>query len=159
MNIQPALSADAQKLTQIAFAAKRHWGYPEEYYQAWKNELTITGAYIRNNKVFKYLLNKEIIGFYSLVFNPKGFKSGDVYIEKGYWLEHIFILPEHHRKGFGREMISHLKELATDKFISEILIFVDPYAKGFYEKTGATFAYNSKSSIPGRMIPIYKLKI
>lgn len=159
MNIKAALPSDASIFTQIAFAAKRHWDYPEHYFEIWKDELTINQAYIRDNIVFKYVYNGEITGFYSIVFNPKGFITGEVYIEKGYWLEHIFILPKHHRKGFGTEMISHLKEYSTKKFINEILIFVDPYAKGFYEKVGATFTYNSKSSIPKRSIPVYKIKV
>lgn len=43
--------------------------------------------------------------------------------------------------------------------INSLLIFVDTYAKGFYKKTGANFKYYSKSSIPGRSISVYDLKI
>ena len=159
MKIQDATLADAPILTKIAFSAKRHWNYPESYFTIWANELTISENYIQRNTVYKYSDEDKVIGFYSLVYNPDNFFAGKVFVEQGYWLEHIFILPQYHKRGIGRKLINHLLDIAKTKNIKEILIFVDPYAKGFYEKTGAIFAYNSKSSIPGRTIPVYKLKV
>lgn len=37
-----ALPAEASILTDIAFAAKRHWGYPEAWIAQWRSALTIT---------------------------------------------------------------------------------------------------------------------
>ena len=61
--------------------------------------------------------------------------------------------------GIGALMINHAKQISRDLSIPDLLIFVDPYAKGFYDKVGAKYLYDSKSSIAGRMIPVYGLKI
>jgi maltose O-acetyltransferase len=155
--ILKALLSDAQELTEIAFQAKKHWPYPEEYFETWKSELTITKNYIRNNIVYKFVYKDFISGFYSIVINEKDFHVKEVLIQKGIWLEHLFILPAFHKKGFGKELIQHAKNTANELGFLELLVFVDPYAQGFYDKIGAQFINLSKSSIPGRFIPIYSL--
>lgn len=51
------------------------------------------------------------------------------------------------------------KATDVDAGIQHLLIFADPYAKGFCDKIGAGFLYDSKSSVPGRMIPVYDLVV
>ncbi len=148
-----------RELTEIAFAAKRHWNYPEEYFALWKNELTISEAYIRNRAVYSVRDDEKRVGFYSIVANPDDFYAGEVLVEKGWWLEHMFVLPEFHRRGIGRQVIAHVKNLAVELGVAELFIFVDPFARGFYDRVGAVFLYDAKSSIPGRMIPVYSLKV
>ena len=41
MQILRAKAEDAAKLTEIAFSAKRHWGYPEQWIENWRHVLTI----------------------------------------------------------------------------------------------------------------------
>lgn len=158
LQIVTADEQDAAILTDIAFSAKRHWPYPESYFNIWRQELTITQDYIASNTVYKILCNGTVAGFYSIVNNTRDFYSGEVFVQKGFWLEHIFISPEYHRRGMGRMLTDHAKQIAKGKGIDALLIFVDPFAKGFYDKIGADFLYDSKSSIPGRMIPVYRLK-
>ena len=93
----------------------------------------------------------------SIVNNEKDFYSGEILVEKGYWMEHIFILPEFHKMGIGSKLIQHVKDICVEKGIQKLLIFVDPNAKGFYDSIGARFKYESKSSIPNRLIPVYEL--
>lgn len=159
ITIEEANESDCIDLTSISFAAKRHWNYPETYYDLWKNELTITADYIRINLVFKAILQDQILGFYSIVENKADFWSGEVFVKKGFWLEHIFIKPEFHKLGIGALLIEHAKHISKDKEISSLMIFVDPNAKGFYDKVGANYLYDSKSSVPGRMIPVYNLEV
>ena len=146
-------------LTTIAFQAKCHWKYPQEYYEIWKDELTITEAYIRQNIVYVAEISGTVAGFYSIVDNDEDFHSGEVFVPKGFWLEHLFIMPEYHNRGIGQSMMKHAVKIAREKGIESLLIFADPFAKGFYDKIGARYLHDSKSSIPGRMIPVYELKI
>ncbi len=159
MQIIPAEEPDAAILTDIAFLAKRHWSYPESYFDIWRKELTITCDYIAANTVYKVLCNGTVAGFYSIVHNTKDFCSGEVFVQKGFWLEHLFIRPEFQYQGIGRLLTTHAKQIAKSLDIDSLMIFVDPYAKGFYDKIGADFLHDSKSSIPGRMIPVYRLKM
>jgi len=159
IQISKAQNNDAEVLTDISFAAKKHWNYPDHYYDLWRDELTITKEYIQQNIVFKALYMDVIIGFYSITENKEDFYSGDTFVKKGFWLEHLFIKPEYHKLGVGTLMMNHAKQVSRDLGITDLLIFVDPHAKGFYDKVGAAYLYESKSSIPGRIIPVYGLRI
>lgn len=159
IQIKQAQNIDSDMLAEISFAAKKHWNYPDDYYELWKDELTITKDYINRNIVFKALHQDSIIGFYSIIENETDFYAGETFVKKGFWLEHIFIKPDYHKLGIGLLLINHAKQILKDLEISNLLIFVDPYAKGFYDKVGAEYLCDSKSSIPGRIIPVYGLKI
>lgn len=160
-NIQicKAEKADHEMLTAITFTAKRFWKYPEEYFEIWEKELTITRDYIGKNIVFKAHLRDFILGYYSIVENKQDVTVGEVFVQKGYWLEHIFVRPEFHNMKLGTSLINHAKHLAARKGATELLVFVDPNAKGFYEKIGARYLGESASSIPGRNIPIYSIPL
>lgn len=159
IKISKAEKNDSDVLTQISFEAKRHWQYPEEYYEIWKNELTITEEYLNCNLVYKAIKENEVIGFYSIVENKEDLYSGEVFVPKGFWLEHIFIKPEFHYNGFGRELIEHAIKISQNCNIVNLLVFVDPKAIGFYEKLGAKFLKDSKSSIKDRLIPLYEIEV
>lgn len=46
IEIVKANNNDADILTEIGFSAKKHWNYPDNYYEIWKDELTITDGYV-----------------------------------------------------------------------------------------------------------------
>lgn len=104
-------------------------------------------------------LGEKIVGFYSLIEIHQDLEIRMVLIEKGTWLDHMFILPEFKGKGIGTKFTTHMKAYLSEKKVDKVLIFVDPNAKGFYEKLGAKFRRESDSSIPGRKIPVYEMKI
>jgi len=157
IEISPAIQDDSVVLSQIAFAAKKHWGYPNEYMEIWKQELTITKEYLTKNIVYKLVNNEEIIGFYALVLIEQDYQLREIEIKKGWWLDHLFILPQFHHQGFGKQLIKHSKSVLIEYGEHSYFIFVDPFATGFYEKMGAQFLYESASSIPERTIPVFKL--
>jgi len=159
IKIERAQDSDFETLTCIAFAAKKHWNYPDKYFEIWKDELTITKEYIEENIVFKAMNSNIVVGFYSIVENKTDLLVNEIFVKKGFWLEHIFLRPEYHKMGIGRAMIEHAKAISKNNDISNLMIFSDPFAKGLYDKIGADFLYNSKSSIPDRLIPVYKLVI
>ena len=134
ITISKARIEGAPILTHIAFTAKRFWNYSEQYFEIWKNELTITPEYISRNTCYIASQQEVKMGFYSITENRNDFFSGDVLIRKGFWLEHIFILSEYHRKGIGSHLIEHVKKFCKTSGINRLMIFVDPRAEGFYKK-------------------------
>lgn len=64
-----------------------------------------------------------------------------------------------HKSGVGRLLIKHALKISGEIGVKDLMVFVDPFAEGFYKKLGAKFLFNSKSSIPGRLIPVYELNI
>lgn len=159
IDIQLAKQTDAQRLTQIAFAAKRTWNYPEDWIQLWEDELTITTKYILENKVWVGTVNHEVVGFCSLVYVPEDTLYGEILVGKGHWMDHLFIDPKYQHQGIGKQLWEYALTFGQENNISSLNIFVDPNAVGFYEKVGAKFVKDSPSSIPGRSLPIYQKKI
>ena len=160
--IRKAYPEESDILTDISFTSKRYWSYPEEYFEVWKDELTITPGYIQKNlvKIAEYDGEEgKILGYYSIIKNDKDFWAGKVFVMKGYWLEHIFIRPEFIGKGIGTQLIKDVKKTSKKLEIEKIYIFSDPNAKGFYDKIGADYIKESPSSIEGRTVSLFEMKI
>lgn len=157
--IRPATVNDSEDLTEISFASKRYWNYPEEYIKVWKDELTIIPSYILNNTVYVAEVTGRVVGYFSLVEVKEAFGAGKVCVNKGIWLEHIFILPEYIGKGIGSKLIAIMKVQCKEMQIDKVNLFSDPHAKGFYDKLGACYIGQSPSSIEGRTVPLYDVYI
>ena len=141
MNVQIRRAApdEADVLTEIAHAAKRHWGYPENWIQQWKADLTITPEFIARNEMYVAMNGEEILGCCAIAFS-----------ESMAELEHMWIRPEHIGNGVGRALFLHVKERAAQLKIPALEISADPNAEGFYERMGATRIGEVRSEIEGK---------
>ena len=147
LSFAPALPDDASVLTAIAFAAKRHWGYPEAWIQAWAADLTFTESFIATHSVTKAIVDEEVIAVGAWVDLPAG----------KYELEHLWVLPSRIGEGVGRQLLQHmLAQVPTDRF--PIKIVSDPHALGFYEKMGAVLVGQLASTPEGRFLPVMEMK-
>lgn len=160
--IRNAETGEAETLTELSFASKAIWNYPAEYFEVWKDELTITPDYIAQNKVFvaenaAFGCGQRIIGYLSITKVENDFFAGKVFVSQGYWLEHLFIHPDFIGKGIGRKLVNFAKDFCCKNGIRCLRIFSDPHAGGFYEKIGAGFIGESPSSIEGRNVQTYEL--
>jgi GNAT superfamily N-acetyltransferase len=126
ISIQPAQPEQAEILTKITLAAKRHWGYPESWIQSWIPSLTITSAYILKHETWAAIIDKECVGYYSLK-----------YEDKSLWLDNLWVLPEFMGQGIGKYLFQHALERSRAQGVYNIKIESDPNAQTFYEKMGA----------------------
>ncbi len=136
-SIRHAVPEDADQLTRIAFAAKRHWDYPEEWMQLWIPALTISAEYILENEVWVAVENEKLVAYYSLknvsrIANPT--YSPDPY---DLWLDNLWVLPEFIGLGIGKQLFQHALERSRARGFSILKIEADPNAQSFYEKLGA----------------------
>lgn len=159
LTIRTAVAADSEALTAISFAAKAHWGYPPEYFAVWRDELTITPGYIEKNLVRVAECDGRIIGYFAVSEADAGFRADPLSVDKGYWLDHIFILPAYIGRGVGSQLIAVLRECCRAQGIGKLAIFADPNASGFYDKLGARRLGEAPSNIAGRTVPLYELTI
>ncbi len=144
IQIRRALPDEADVLTEIAHAAKRHWGYPENWIENWKDDLTITPDFITSNEMYVAINGEEIAGCCALVL-------GDSLAE----LEHMWIRPAHMGAGVGRALFHHVIERAAKHNAPVVELSADPNAEGFYERMGATRIGEVRSEIAGqpRVLP------
>jgi len=146
MNIQirRARPDEAAALTKIAHLAKRHWGYPENWIEHWRDELTITPDFIVNNEMYIALAGEEIAGCCALVLRDSQAE-----------LEHMWIRPEQMGTGIGRALFHQIVERATQLKAAGLEISSDPNAEGFYKRMGAKRIGEVQSEIEGqpRVLP------
>ncbi len=126
MQILRARPDDAATLTEIAFTAKRHWGYPARWIASWAHLLTIGPRLIAEQETYTAYVDGVPVGFYSL-----GRGLGRMS------LEHLWVLPEAMRRGVGRALFIHAVERVRALGCETLEIESDPNAAGFYEHMGA----------------------
>lgn len=136
LRIVRARPDDADKLTAIAYAAKRHWDYPLRWLEAWRDALTIRPEFIAGRApdpdqgqaqvVYAALAGAKPVGFYALTCAGRQAT-----------LEHLWVLPEAMSQGIGRALFQHAVHQAQDFGAETLAITADPNAEGFYVRMGA----------------------
>ena len=126
MQIVRAKPQDADVLTEIAFAAKRHWGYPERWIQSWQDILTMRPEFITENATYVATENDRTVGFYLLTTESDGLH-----------LDHLWIDPHAMGRGIGRALFEHALEQTKQLGHRTLKIESDPNAEGFYTRMGA----------------------
>ena len=144
ISIRRARPDEAGVLTEIAHAAKRHWGYPENWMQHWKADLTMTPEFIAANEMYVAMIDEEVVGCCAIA-------CGEGMAE----LEHMWIRPQHMGTGVGRALFLHAKERAAKLEITVLEISADPNAEGFYQRMGARRIGEIQTEIEGqpRVLP------
>ena len=138
ISIRRAVSSDASALTRIAHAAKRRWGYPERWIEAWSKELTITEDDIVAGAFWVAEADGQPLGLYALLGDPAQPK-----------LEHMWVDPAAMHGGVGRTLFMHAAEQARARGAKALTIDADPNAAGFYQRMGAVQVGMVETSMEG----------
>ena len=126
MVIIRARPEQAASLAQIVFAAKRHWGYPRAWLEAWSGALTLTPDYIATHPTYIVTIADRVAGFYALQISSEPAL-----------LDHLWIAPDFMHAGLGRALFAHAVKIAAHSGQRVLKIVSDPNAEGFYHKMGA----------------------
>jgi len=150
LQIHRALPEEATTLSQIAFAAKAHWGYPEFWLEIWKPQLTFSPEYFEGNEGWVVETNGAPIAFYTLQE-----KDGNA------WIENLWVSPEFIGKGVGKKLFLHATELSRQRNYQTLQLEADPNAVGFYEKMGMYRIGERHSEVEGqpRILPIMEMRL
>ncbi len=157
--IRPAKTEESRILTEISFQSKKYWNYPNAYLETWKDELTVTPQYIRDNDVHVFEKGGEPVGYYAIVELESDLETAGVKLEKGFWLDHMFIRPDFIGTGIGKKLFDHLVKQCKIRRIEELKILADPNARAFYVKMGCRYIKEHPSTIKNRTTPLLELKI
>ncbi len=145
MRLMPAdaVSGDVPELTAVAHAAKRFWGYPEEWIALWSDELTIRPGYLDEHRV-RVVREQKILGWGAT-------RAGDTGIA---WLEACWVRPACAGRGIGRLLVDDALCIARQLEATEMRVVADPNAAGFYERLGFVRIGDEPSLPAGRRLPV-----
>jgi GNAT superfamily N-acetyltransferase len=146
--IRRARSTDAERLTAIAHAAKRHWRYPARWIRLWRDDLTVRPAFIRTHPVYCAVRDQDIVGFYAL--------SGS---GSEHELEHMWVDPDHMGKRIGSALFDHALATVRSRRGRRLTIAADPNAEGFYRSLGARRIGEVASRPAGRVLPLLRVEL
>jgi GNAT superfamily N-acetyltransferase len=147
--IRRALPAETEALSEIAFASKRFWGYPDEWMDVWRPVLIVRPGSIQQHPTYVAHDREQLIGFYQLLLtNPAE-------------LEHLWVLPEWIGHRVGQQLYWHACQIGKEHGLSSFRIHADPNAYGFYQKMGAEVLGYEESSVFGhpRRLPVLEMKL
>lgn len=150
-SIRPAVPTDAVRLTELARAAKGHWGYPPEWLALWAPDLTLTPEYVTEHRVFVAEEDGVVIGV-----------SGVEDHGTRWILEHVWIDPAHQGRGLGQALVRCALDAARAVRPGVVEIVAEPNAFGFYEKLGARRVGATPAPMPGapdRELPLYEILV
>lgn len=145
IQIRAARPDEAGRMTEIAFAGKRHWGYPQNWMKSWRGILTVTSEFIASHETFSAVIDDQSVGFYAL--RQKGARLD---------LLHLWVLPEWMGRGIGRSLFRHALERVKALGFRELEIESDPNAEGFYQRLGARRMGTNTYTVDGqqRELPV-----
>lgn len=139
MQIVRAKPEDADALTEIAHAAKRHWGYPERWIESWRDTLIIRAEFIAANATYCAMEDARPVGFYALTYESDGMQ-----------LDHLWIMPHTMGRGIGRALFEHALEQTKSRGHRTLKVESDPNAEGFYTRMGARRVGVNVTNIDGQ---------
>ena len=149
--IREADPHEAGLLSALALRSKAHWGYPGEFLESCRNELTVDGSRIGSEDYwcFVAVASNSILGFYAIEDLSDGV----------YELDALFVEPAHIGTGIGRLLIQHALRILSKRGAARLIIQGDPNATEFYRATGARqIGTRESDSIPGRYLPLFELE-
>jgi GNAT superfamily N-acetyltransferase len=146
--IVQARTQDCERLTTIAWQSKKHWGYPPELMELWREGLTITPDMIESHTVSKIVVAQaeaepEIAGFTVLIAE-----------DEILWIEHLWILPEFIGHGLGRRLVEEALGKALHPPYRVAKVVSDPNAEAFYRRLGFETESETESFPKGRFLPV-----
>ena len=146
--IRRATPADAEELTDVAFAAKRYWDYPESWIELWTDELRVDPDYVGSHRVFVASDGARIVGWSSVAA-----EDGEL------WLDYCWVLPEAAGRGIGRMLVSRALDVAAETRSRTLKVVSDPNAEGFYRRLGFRRVGQRPSVPKGRNLPVLEAPV
>ncbi len=142
--IRPASISDLKRLNEISVESKKHWEYPEEWIEHWRNDLTLLPHHLQEQTVMVVERTTQIVGFCSITEN-----------ESSYEILHLWIVPSYIGKGYGKILLQQTID-AVVKNDKVVIVEADPNAEPFYQNQGFKTFDKVESYPKGRFLPVMK---
>lgn len=139
--------ADAERLKEIAIAAKAHWGYGLDRVRVWADAGGFGAEALRALDLFVAELDRRTVAWASVKV------AGETA-----WLEDLWVEPDWIGKGLGSRLFRSVADHARAGGATAIEWEAEPNAVGFYEKLGGRHVRNGTSEW-GRTLSIMRVEL
>jgi GNAT superfamily N-acetyltransferase len=148
IRVRPALPEEHAVLSDLARAAKAHWGYPEEWLELWRDDLTFTPERIARGGVVCAERAGGLLG--CAAFDTSGSPAE---------LDALWVHPAAIGTGIGRRLLAEVTSLARAGGATRLRIESDPNTEAFYLRMGARRVGETPSVPAGRRLPLLELEL
>jgi GNAT superfamily N-acetyltransferase len=150
VTLRRARPGETSALSDLAMAAKAHWGYDDDFMAACRAELTVGPGDLEPHRltVAVAAADEQLAGFYGL----SGVSDDDAELSA------LFVAPAFMGQGVGRRLFDDAVRVAAQLGFGQFRIESDPFAAAFYEQMGAVrMGATPSHSIAGRSLPLYRM--
>jgi len=148
VTLRPARPEDGERLSEIAIAAKSHWGYEEEAVRSWAAQGDFSPAGLAAKIFLVADEEARAVGFASLI--PRG----EVAVLDDLWIDPAWI-----GRGVGSQLFGACASRARELGATRLEWEAEPNAVGFYVKMGGRYVRDSEQTPFGRVIPVMELDL
>jgi N-acetylglutamate synthase-like GNAT family acetyltransferase len=141
--IRRARPNEADRLREIAVAAKAHWGYELDQVRDWADQGDFSAEGMRSKEFYVAEEDGRVVAFASLI------PQAEVGVLDDLWVE-----PEAMGAGLGTRLFRFAAERATELGAQRLEWEAEPHAVGFYERMGGRYLRDSEPSEWGRVLPV-----
>ncbi|WP_051485352.1 GNAT family N-acetyltransferase [Nocardioides sp. J54] len=146
--VRRARADDAGAVSALALRSKAHWGYPPEFLEQCRSELTYTPERCAAGSMWVAERDGEVVGFHLVAGDPP---EGE--------LEALFVAPEHIGTGLGGLLLRHALVVAAGLGFQRLVLEADPHAEPFYRRHGAVPEGHATSPSTGRQLPVLSFRL
>ncbi|HSM71636.1 MAG TPA: GNAT family N-acetyltransferase [Anaerolineales bacterium] len=148
--IRQATPRDAPALSNIAYAAKAHWGYPKRWMDIWKPQFDFPPLYFDERDGWVADADGKPIAFYTLEER-----------DNQAWIENLWVHPEYMGKRIGKRLFMHALSRSRQGGYLILQLEADPNAVGFYENMGMYKVGEIRYPLEGqtRILPVMEIKL
>lgn len=151
IEIRQATADQAERLSALAMRSKAHWGYPETFMNACRDELRVSRHDIEETdcQIYVCLKSGNAAGYYWL----REVTAGN------FELDAMFVDPPFIGHGIGAALMTHCLACLESVQATSLIINSDPNAVTFYTSFGAQHIGEIPSgSVPGRSLPQLQIR-
>jgi len=141
---------DAEKLSDIAYSAKAHWGYPQRWMKIWKPQFDFPPIYFEDRDGWVAEIDGEPIAFYTI--EEKNSHA---------WIENMWVSPAYIGNGIGKQLFMDALSRSRQRGYLVLRLESDPNAQGFYENIGMRKIGESSYPMDDRVrfLPVMEIKL
>ena len=121
-HVRPVTEADHERLRELTFESKAHWGYDRDFVRGWAEGL----SFETDRERWVAELDGEIVAWAALALPVAGIAV----------LDDLWVDPTAIGRGVGSYLFGHAAERARELGAERLEWGAEPNAVGFYERVG-----------------------